>query len=38
MFNKDLYPTVETLNIQRQRRAVVSLHFVDVNTNAAKKR
>ncbi|MBX9886392.1 MAG: S9 family peptidase [Flavobacteriaceae bacterium] len=38
MFNKDLYPTVETFKYPKagEKNAVVSLHLFDVTTNAAK--
>jgi dipeptidyl-peptidase-4 len=38
MFNKDLYPTVETFKYPKLERknAVVSLHLFDVNTKTKK--
>jgi dipeptidyl-peptidase-4 len=40
MFNKDLYPTVETFKYPKagEKNAVVSLHLFDVTTKAAKGR
>jgi dipeptidyl-peptidase-4 len=39
MFHKDLYPTVETFKYPKaEKNAVVSLHLVDVNTNAQQKK
>ena len=39
MFQKNLYPTVETFKYPKagEKNAVVSLHLVDINTNATKK-
>lgn len=38
MFNKDLYPTVETFKYPKagEKNAVVSLHLFDINTKAVK--